>query len=586
MRKNGKIFLSMLIVLCMICALFPFAALAESDPVEAINIVIVETLNDNVAVTVSGEDAVGVNVSASSADAGVTVEGTVSATQTDTDSPKGYDAYGVNVYASGYTATVETGDVNATGKRDDAAGVNAMTVAGGTADVTVGEIEVSSKDDGFGVNNFTSGASSTTIETGDITVDADYWGKGIDSDAKNEGAGETIVDIKTGDIEVNGSHDSYGVSVQAEVTGSGKATTTVDVGDIVVSTDSDHTAFGVYAKSNGDGATLEISTENICNIVELHAENGGVTTLNVDGDVAAGEDEAIDGTAIALVPVGGSSEINVDVDGTINGSTLGVSVQANQAEQADGSVSITAWKIEVNSDEHVLGFVKENGDIVYNDASEAMEKNIFYYIKTDDSVSGATLKAVDSQGTEVDKATEGTKVFLKVDLKPGYKVKGVYNGKGDLVPMQKDEQTGDYYVEVERGGGVFLSVSLAKLSSGKPKVINIYREDGSIEVTFIVQKDGIKIVKTGEPDAAAMAILSEGIDGECIYKANYEFNDNLKNHGKFQIIFRLPGYEGQKVTIATIVDGSQVLYKDLAVGNDGAVSINADHLGDYAIFLE
>ena len=495
----------------------------------------------------------------------------------------------MSVYANDNTASVETGDVNVTAMRDDAAGVNAMTVTGGEADVTVDAITVNSKDDGFGVNNFSSGASSSTIETGDINVTAGYYGKGIDSDAKNDGDGETSVAITTGDIEVNGSHNSFGVSVQSENTGNGTATTTVNVGDVKVSADSGYTAFGVYAKADGGGASLEINTENICNLVELHAENGGSTTLNVDGDVAAGEGEAINGTAITLLPVG-DSEINVDVDGTINGSTLGISVQADGNNEVEGDVNITAWKIEVNSDEHVLGFVDENGDIIYNDASNAMEQSILYYIRTDDSISGATLTAVDSNGAQVDTATEGTKVFLKVDVQSGCMVNGAFNGKGELVPLQKDAETGNYYVEVERGGGVFLSVSVSMIEavpqkSGNNHVINIYREDNSVEVTFIVRSDSIRIVKTGEPDSAAMAILSEGIDGKCIYNANFKFDDDLENHGEFRIIFRLPGYEGQKVTIATIENGKQVLYKDLVVGHDSTVRINTDHLGDYAIFL-
>ena len=196
---------------------------------------------------------------------------------------------------------------------------------------------------------------------------------------------------------------------------------------------------------------------------------------------------------------------------------------------------------------------------------------------------------MDNDGNHVDAVIEGTKVFLKIDVQSGYKVNGAFNGKGELVPLQQDDQ-GNYYIEVERGGGVFLSVSVEKiraLAEGGVKMpaIVIYRDDGSVEAKFYTQKDGVKLEKAGEPDAAAMSILSAGLDDACVHKASYAFTDTLENHGKLQITFVLPGYEGKLVTIATIVNGEQVLYKDLRVANDGTVSITVDHLGDFAVFL-
>lgn len=575
MSINRKSILSVLIVLCMICALFPATALADVvQTVEAIN-TDVGTIDDNVAVTADSTDACGVDVEARNDDAGANVTGTVTASNS-----ASLDAYGVYVYANnGNTATVGAGDTAASSAGDDAVGVNVMTVGAGTeANITTGAVTAESGDDGYGVSNYSNGASSSTITTGDINVTAGYYGHGIDSDAINDTNGTTSVEITSGNIEVEGCHNSYGVSVGSKNTGSGEAVTTVTVGDVSVAADSDHTAYGIYAKAEGDGAYMTVNAQNVFNAVELYAENGGSTTLNVDGDVA-GED-----TAIKLVPVGEESEINVDVDGTIDGETLGVGVKAQQnggEYEVESEVAITAWKIEVNDDDHVLGFVTDQG-IIYNDASEAMEKNILYYVKTDDA-EGATLSAVDGSGMPVDAVTEGTTVFLKVDVQEGYTVNGAFNGKGERVPLQQDA-SGNYYVEVERGGGVFLSVSTEKIEL-YGFVIIIYREDKSVEAKFFVQRNDIKIEKTGEPDEAAMQVLSAGIDGACIYKASYAFTDDLANHGNFLVNFMLPGYEGQTVTVATAVNGEQVLYRNLRVGSNSAVAFNANRLGDFAVFL-
>ena len=575
MSINRKSILSVLIVLCMICALFPATALADVvQTVEAIN-TDVGTIDDNVAVTADSTDACGVDVEARNDDAGANVTGTVTASNS-----ASLDAYGVYVYANnGNTATVGAGDTAASSAGDDAVGVNVMTVGAGTeANITTGAVTAESGDDGYGVSNSSNGASSSTITTGDINVTAGYYGHGIDSDAINDTNGTTSVEITSGNIEVEGCHNSYGVSVGSKNTGSGEAVTTVTVGDVSVAADSDHTAYGIYAKAEGDGAYMTVNAQNVFNAVELYAENGGSTTLNVDGDVA-GED-----TAIKLVPVGEESEINVDVDGTIDGETLGVGVKAQQnggEYEVESEVAITAWKIEVNDDDHGLGFVTDQG-IIYNDASEAMEKNILYYVKTDDA-EGATLSAVDGSGMPVDAVTEGTTVFLKVDVQEGYTVNGAFNGKGERVPLQQDA-SGNYYVEVERGGGVFLSVSTEKIEL-YGFVIIIYREDKSVEAKFFVQRNDIKIEKTGEPDEAAMQVLSAGIDGACIYKASYAFTDDLANHGNFLVNFMLPGYEGQTVTVATAVNGEQVLYRNLRVGSNSAVAFSANRLGDFAVFL-
>ncbi len=74
-----------------------------------------------------------------------------------------------------------------------------------------------------------------------------------------------------------------------------------------------------------------------------------------------------------------------------------------------------------------------------------------------EQLTGEEAALVDEVGFAI--AHETDKVLLKVDLEKGYKVAGAYNGMGERVELNVDDN-GDYYVIVERGGGIYLSVDL------------------------------------------------------------------------------------------------------------------------------
>ncbi len=104
----------------------------------------------------------------------------------------------------------------------------------------------------------------------------------------------------------------------------------------------------------------------------------------------------------------------------------------------------------------------ENGPAyVEGGDSDKVEKAIQYIIKVEPSqgdmiqLNGVT----ESHGYEV--AKENDKVTMKISVPDGYTLTGAFNGLGDKVALDKDEND-DYYVEVPRGGGVYLSIELDK----------------------------------------------------------------------------------------------------------------------------
>ena len=72
----------------------------------------------------------------------------------------------------------------------------------------------------------------------------------------------------------------------------------------------------------------------------------------------------------------------------------------------------------------------------------------------------------DASLSAVETAHEGEKVILKVDVDDGYELNGAFNGQGEKVALQKDEN-GDWYVIVPKGGGVYLSVTVSRIEHKK-----------------------------------------------------------------------------------------------------------------------
>ena len=131
------------------------------------------------------------------------------------------------------------------------------------------------------------------------------------------------------------------------------------------------------------------------------------------------------------------------------------------------NVSITVWKIDgavkdEKGEEHVVAEGRPGEEQKkITEASSKVEESIHYIIRVEPSQEDI----IGLSGTEkvhgYDTATEGSTVTLKVKVPDGYTLTGAYNGEGEKIALEKDPD-GNYYVEVHRGGGVYLSVELEK----------------------------------------------------------------------------------------------------------------------------
>ena len=103
----------------------------------------------------------------------------------------------------------------------------------------------------------------------------------------------------------------------------------------------------------------------------------------------------------------------------------------------------------------------------HTDAAEALEQRIMYIIRLEQPTEGGTLAAQKEDGSALDTshdyeiAREGDKVILAVNVQDGYHLVTAYNGEEKVEVLGQDGD-GNYYIEVPRGGGVYLSVVLER----------------------------------------------------------------------------------------------------------------------------
>lgn len=334
------------------------------------------------------------------------------------------DAMDVDAKGEGTLSQLEVkGDVE-TG--DD--GINAYSDNGGTAKVTV-DGTVTTDDDAI-----TAGAEQPNSGT-DVTVNGDvtagYWA--LDCWAAD--AGKTTITVN-GNVSTTGEHTAAILGV-----GDGGILDVKVNGNIV---------------SPKDGAELSAESD----LATPSTEDQSVLKLSVVGDISTAregiyaysdEDDAI---------------LDALVTGTLKGGSAGVAIDADGKELTEACFDLTVWKIETGDG----GILVANGDYKNDDpvytANDEFSAKIKYIVKVEQPAAGATVSATDAEGNALDTshdfdyALEGDKVLLKVNLDPGYKLTGAFNGLGEKTELLMDD-AGNYYVVVPRGGGVYLSVETA-----------------------------------------------------------------------------------------------------------------------------
>lgn len=286
-----------------------------------------------------------------------------------------------------------------------------------------------------------------TTEGNEVTVEGNVPSRegrnGVD--VRTLGSGETDVTVK-GDVSAG----SMGVVAVASGNNSNPKTTVTVEGDI---TSESSSAYGVQINAN-DGGEVNVQADNVT------SNGAGMVVSSETGSSAKAEVLDVTGNGMdGLAVLSNGGTIDVLVDGTVKGKEGGIYVSSGSDVPAS-NIDVTVWKIEA-SEGDLIRF-----DDVSPDKQKEIKQHIHYIVKLEPS-DGADLSATKADGTQLvqyhdlDTALSGEEVLLKVNLQPGYKLDGVYNGKGEKVQLIPDKD-GNYLVKVTDAGGIYLSVATSK----------------------------------------------------------------------------------------------------------------------------
>ena len=180
---------------------------------------------------------------------------------------------------------------------------------------------------------------------------------------------------------------------------------------------------------------------------------GGLITVYIGGDVTS---TSSNGQAMGISASANEGSTDILIENTLTARTAGV-----VGSSKGGQLDITVWKIDSDL---VAG--KSTGPFKFEEDT-AMEKAINYIIKVEQpqegnilSLLGTTIKefpTLDGKRS-FDVANMGQKVYLNVE--EGWIITAAFNGKGDKIALEKDDQ--GWFVIVPNGGGVYLSAQVAK----------------------------------------------------------------------------------------------------------------------------
>lgn len=130
----------------------------------------------------------------------------------------------------------------------------------------------------------------------------------------------------------------------------------------------------------------------------------------------------------------------------------------------DYPIELTTWKIE--SESGTIAAVGDGYGDTYFEGDSKLEPLINYIIKSEQPEAGGTFKLVNEDGDEFGTSFDypvahvGDKIYIKPNLAEDYEIVAAYNGKDTKTELSKD---GDqYYLEVPSGGGIYITVELAK----------------------------------------------------------------------------------------------------------------------------
>ncbi len=450
--------------------------------------------NEGVEVTGENSSTYGVNATSENGTASVTVEKGVSATSNNNEMNT-TRTVAINASSSGSEAKTEvivnSGDTTATGtvtgtatenRIADATGIDTSAGQGGTVNVSTGTVTATTnKGTARGITVSTGDSEdNVNISTGALTASS---GSGTASGIEVSSYGGNI-SITTGTVEASGNKETTGIN--AIISGSTILNETVN-GDVNAS------GTGIQLATSGNNVGAKIIVTN-----DVIAEDTAIS-LNKVKEQQQEQQES-------------GSSVTIEVDGTISGKEHNIVIEKNGTTEA---LTVEVWKVDTSNDKAVIE--KKIGYNAYEDitGTEIGINTINYIIKVD----GSNLTP------DARTAREGENVTLRVDVPSGYSIDSFYTAQGGTAVNVLQDSSGNYYIVVPRGGGVYVGVRLRSngtsessdrgddnyraTSGGDSSVPNVNVGPKTVKVNGVEQKNDIHVASvSAEMKDAFAATLS------------------------------------------------------------------------------
>lgn len=419
------------------------------------------------------------------------------------------------------------GDVSSKTKRSPAYGVYAIGGESGYSKIDIaGKISAESSESnaiGIQLNGYDGDMATITVGKDIISTSGGSGVHGILIENSDEDSSNADANIKVGGSVIvtstAPSKDDWGRSYAVDVTNIGDSETNIDIGGDIISKSSSDNANGVRVDT--------LKNDNV--------------TITVGGSITAETDGSLDDSFARGIYIDNkdNSRVFVSVEEDIISNDRGIVLRDNNAaltdilvkdtidakergvlylDGSDEKALITVWKIVLNErgnaieKQRLTDVPAPDGDgfVAEYDADEKAESEVMYIVKVQEK-EGYTLKATKSDGSDLEQshdfdiAREGDKVILDLALADGYKLVGAYNGLGeDRVSLLQDEE-GNYYYIVPKGGAVYLYAEVEpdeKDDSASDKKDD-RKEESNIEPSVPAANQGanaISVPKTGDEE--------------------------------------------------------------------------------------
>lgn len=357
--------------------------------------------------------------------------------------------------------------------------------------------------DGEGAAASVTAGGNVSVKSTDGSVSGIIANIGDEDSGKDDAKDATVnVDVK-GNVTANSTNaDAYGVTTGAmvenssttvNVTGNVSAASTnggangittvaegenasvkVTVGGDVSSssTNGEGAAYGIYSYSL-DGGDVDItleknltvtgSAENVCGIMimsgdgDIAGNDTSSTKINIRGDLNSS------GSGIAVMQDSGT--VDIVIEGTLKSQSDAVLLGAVNEENPTDNLNITVWKIESGTNSIVgVADLEEDFGKVSEETRQKVEQSINYIIKIDENQTNSISLSNTRKINDLDTARATEEVAVKLNIPKGYRLLDAYSDVNHTVKLQGNSKDG-YYLVVPSGGGVYVSLSLARIEN-------------------------------------------------------------------------------------------------------------------------